>query len=185
LGRPEEAMNHIKIALELDPFNPQIKAFYGIDLMFVHKFDEAVKAFQEALELSPYHLVAYGNMVDALFFAGKEYEAIDWLRTTSKDPEFLKAVDEGSSEAGFAGAMKKLADLYAERSKSIYIGPRRIGQLYVLAGDTNNAIIWLEKAYNEHDKNLPYVLKPEYDIIREDLRFQDLCRRMNLPYKIN
>jgi len=183
LGRPDEAMKQIEIALKLDPLNPQIKAFYGMDLMFVHRYDEAVNAFQEALELSPNHLVAYSNMYNALYFAGRDDEAISWLRSTSKDPEFLKELDKGYSEAGFRGAMKKLADLNAERSRSTYIIPISIGVFYALAGDIDNAMIWLEKAYNEHDPNLPYLLEPKYDKLRDDPRFQDLCQRMNLPYK--
>jgi len=51
LGRPDEAMKQIEIAVELDPLNAKIKAFYGIDLLFVRKYDEAVKAFREALEI--------------------------------------------------------------------------------------------------------------------------------------
>ncbi len=34
LGRPKEAMEQIDIALKLDPMNPFIITFYGIDLVF-------------------------------------------------------------------------------------------------------------------------------------------------------
>jgi len=186
LGRPDEAMNHIEIALQLDPLNPQIKAFYGVDLMFVHRYDDAVKAFQEALVLSPAHAVAFGKIVEALYWAGRVDEAIELLRIHQKDkPEYLKAIDEGYAEAGWTGAMKKLADLRAEKSKTIKIGSLLISNTYALAGDVDNAIYWLEKAFEGHSPGLPYLLMPTYDILRNDPRFQDLCRRMNLPYKLN
>jgi hypothetical protein len=52
-----------------------------------------------------------------------------------------------------------------------------------LAGDIDNAIAWLEKAYEMHDPNLPYLLSPVFDNLRNDVRFQELVRKMNLPYK--
>ena len=183
LGRREEAMNYIETALKLDPLSSLVQSLYGIDLMFVRRYDDAVKAFRESLDLYPTQPLA-GNIVNALYFAGREEEAIEMLRTRQKNnPEYLKALNDGFFEAGFPGAMKKVADLNAERSKTVFIGPRSIGQLYALAGDIDNALLWLEKAYEEDDPNLPYILKPEYDKLRDDPRFQDLCRRLNLPYK--
>jgi cell division inhibitor SulA len=52
-----------------------------------------------------------------------------------------------------------------------------------MAGDTSNAILWLEKAYEEHNPNIPYLLSPIYDKLRDNSRFQELARKMNLPYK--
>jgi tetratricopeptide (TPR) repeat protein len=183
LKRPDEAMKHIAIALELDPLNPQIKAFYGIDLMFVHRYDDAVKAFQEALELSPNHGVALSNISDALFLAGREDEAMESLRNRQTDPENLKLIEEGYKERGYLGALKKLAEFRAERAKTTYIRPMTIVYGYAKSGDIDNAMYWLEKAYEEHDPNIPYLLFPTYDKLRDDPRFQDLCRRLNLPYK--
>jgi hypothetical protein len=34
-----------------------------------------------------------------------------------------------------------------------------------------------------HDPNLPYLLVPQYDNLRSDIRFQKLAKKMNLPYK--
>jgi tetratricopeptide (TPR) repeat protein len=183
LGRPDEAMKQIAIALELDPLNPQVKAFYGIDLMFIHRFDDAIKAFQEALELSPGHDVAHTNIVLALYFAGRENEAMETWRKDFNDPEVLKVLDEGYKEGGYTGMCMKLADFLSEIAKNVYINPAVMGELYALAGDIDNSMYWLEKAYEEHEPNMPYLLFPSYDKLREDARFQNLCRRMNLTYK--
>jgi tetratricopeptide (TPR) repeat protein len=184
LGRPEEAMKQIEIALKLDPVNSLIKAMYGIDLLFVRRYDDAVKAFQESIDIDPTQPVA-GNMIRALHFAGREDEALEIWRKRLKDPEQLKAMNEGYAEGGFRGAHKKLADLGAEQSKTTDIRPYVVAHHYVMAGDIDNAIFWLEKTYEDHDPNLPYLSEPIYDFLRDDPRFQDLCRRMNLPYKQN
>jgi hypothetical protein len=53
--------------------------------------------------------------------------------------------------------------------------------MYLLAGDKERAIEWLEKAYAEHNRNMPYLGSPSFDQVRDDPRFQDLLRRMKLP----
>ena len=183
LGRPDEAMKHIETALELDPFNPMIKSFYGVDLMFVHRFDDAIKAFREALELNPTQGVADVNIVDALFLAGREEEAMETQRNRWKNNiEYSRILEEGYAEAGFKGGCKKLADFRAEKFNTTYSSPIAIANQYIKAGDNSNAILWLEKAYEEHNPNLPYLLSPIYDKLRDNPRFQELARKMNLPY---
>ena len=184
LGRPDEAMKHIETALELDPFNPMIKSFYGVDLMFVHRYDDAIKAFREALDLNPTQGVANVNIVDALFLAGREEEAMEMQRNNWKNnAEYSKVLDEGYAEGGFKGACKKLADYMAEMFKTTYGSTIAIANHYIKAGDSSNAILWLEKAYEEHNPNLPYLLSPIYDKLRDNPRFQELARKMNLSEK--
>jgi hypothetical protein len=55
--------------------------------------------------------------------------------------------------------------------------------MYVLAGENDKAIYWLQRADELHDPNLPYLLVPQYDNLRSDIRFQKLAKKMNLPYK--
>jgi len=184
LGRPDEAMKHIETALELDPFNPMIKSFYGVDLMFVHRFNDAIRAFREALELNPTQGVANVNIVDALFLAGREEEAMEMQRNLwNKNIDYSRVLEEGYAEGGFKGACKKLADFMADKFKETYVSTIAISNQYIKAGDTSNAILWLEKAFEEHNPNLPYLLSPIYDKLRDNTRFQELAGKMDLPYK--
>lgn len=184
LGRPDEAMKQIRIALELDPLNAKIKSFYGVDLLFVRKYDEAVKAFRDALDLDPVQGVAAINIYNALFLAGRVEEGLEMLKSRWKNKkEYLKAIDEGLAESGFKGAMKKLADLRAEESKITHLNQTGPAQNYAFAGEIEDAVLWIEKAYEELDPNLPYILLPIYDGLRDDPRFQEVAGKMGLPYK--
>ena len=42
----------------------------------------------------------------------------------------------------------------------------------------------LDRAYEMHDPNLPGLLHRGYDSLRNETRFQALCKKMNLPYKL-
>jgi tetratricopeptide (TPR) repeat protein len=99
------------------------------------------------------------------------------------DAELTAALEDGFNEAGFKGAHRALADLWAERygKSGKRRGAKRISKHFLLAGDYDLAIDWLEKAYEEHRPNLPYISDPYHDPLRSYPRFQDLLRKMNLP----
>jgi TolB-like protein/Tfp pilus assembly protein PilF len=183
VGRSKEAMEKIEVALKLDPRNPLIKGLYGMDLMFVHRYDEAIVAFQEALKGDPTAPPALSNMPEVLHHAGREKEAVQEYRKRYKNPEVLQAFNDGYVKAGYTGAMGHVADVLVKLSKITRVQTTGIAVHYALAGNKDKAIDWLEKAYQEHEPNLPYLLMPCYDKVRDDHRFQDLCHRMNLPYK--
>jgi hypothetical protein len=49
-------------------------------------------------------------------------------------------------------------------------------------GDTNQALTWLERAYQERSDYLVYLkVEPMADSLRSDPRFQDLLHRIGLP----
>ena len=185
IGKADEAMEHIEIALELDPLNPMIWSFYGIDLMFVRRFDEAVTAFRRAMELSPRHGVALSNLDEALYRAGRnQQEVMKALRNkyiAINEPDFINLLENYYPEGGWPLLHKKIAELRVARLDSIYSDPYTISNCYTFSGDIDNAIYWMQKAYEQHDPNLPYLLLPSYDILRNDPRFQEIARKMNLP----
>ena len=55
--------------------------------------------------------------------------------------------------------------------------------VYVALGDTARAIDALQQACEEHTGGMVYLkVEPMWDSLRSDSRFQDLLRRMNLPF---
>ena len=98
------------------------------------------------------------------------------------DRELEEALTQGYAELGYQGAMRRAADLQAARGRSTYVLPCDVAALYMMAGEQTQALAWLEKAFDERDPNLPYInVDPTFDGVRDDPRFQDLLRRMNLP----
>ncbi len=104
-------------------------------------------------------------------------------RFYADDAELTNALEDGFEKAGNKGAYRALADLKAERygkpGKSVVA--EDIACHYLLADNYDLAIDWFEKAYEEHDPNLPYIGSPEYDPLGSYPRIQDLLRKMNLP----
>ena len=61
-------------------------------------------------------------------------------------------------------------------------GPMGIAPTYLFAGDYDRAIDWLETAYEVDSGIVPFIsVRPLWDPLRSDARFQELLRRMNVP----
>jgi adenylate cyclase len=187
VGRPKEAIEQIELALRLDPFNPLIKCLYSIDLLFVRRFDDAIIVARDALKMDPTAPVGLTAYAIALYMTGKYEESLEPLKkiwvSIYGNQEFGNIIDQSYPEEGYSKALNKGADRLLMLSKETYINPFEITVLYLMAGNQEQAIKCIEWAYEVRDPNLPYLLIPIYDSLRDDPRFQEIARQINLPYK--
>ena len=185
MERPEEAMAQIERALELDPFNPMFQTFYGMDLLFVGRYDEAIAQFRNTLRTVPNHVRAHLGLYHAFHQKQMYEEALAETKAffaAIGDREVVEALERGYAEAGYARAMSLAAETLAARSRTTFVAPHSVVTLYALAGENDQALEWLERGYDERDPNMPYLsVERVLDNLRDDPRFQDLLRRMNLP----
>ena len=185
VGRSKEAMEQIEIALKLDPHNPLLKSMYGVDLSFVNRFDEAISVSLEALKMDPTNPVAFTALTVAYHSTGRYDEALESWKSycCNTYKGIVHSFDQGYTKAGYIGALSFEADALAAQSKTNFVMPSDIAVTYALIGNKELAIKWLETAYEVHDPGLPYLLLPVFDSLRDDPRFQEIARKMNLPYK--
>jgi len=79
-------------------------------------------------------------------------------------------------------AVKLLGDL-KKRSNPGYSNASEIAVIYASLGDTDQAMNWLEKGYEERF-NPGVLLRPGFDPLRSDPRFQNLVRPLAYPDEI-
>ncbi len=72
-------------------------------------------------------------------------------------------------------------DYSTEKAKQEFVPPTEFIVIYAALGEKDQAFELLEQAYDEHEGTM-WILKvsPKFDPLRDDPRFQDLLRRMNL-----
>jgi TolB-like protein len=184
-GQMKEAIRLNELALKLDPLNPTNKALYGLTLLFARRYDNAIMIFQEVLKMDPGMGIALGNLPEALHQSGRyEEELKAWkLYFNNAFKDFVHVFDQGYAKAGYTGALNLEADTLVAQSKTYYIDPWEMACIYACAGNKERTIELLERAYEVPSPNTPFILYPIYDFIRDEPRFQNLCRKMNLPYK--
>ena len=140
-------------------------------------------AARTALSLQPDLPTGRSQLRLALKALGRYDEHLAMQReSASNDPELLAALEKGFAEAGYKGAQRRMADVQAARyGKPDGVRAITIAGTYFAAGEKDLAIDWFEKAYEDHEPNLPYIGRPYWNPLRTETRFLDLLRKMNLP----
>jgi adenylate cyclase len=155
-----------------------------MDLMYERRYDDAIAFLRNTLKTSPNDLVALSALRSAYHMKKMYSEALDiWNASYAArgDKEAQDALARGFKEGGYSAALQSVAEMLVARSQKIYVSAWQIGTLYTRAGKNDEALDWLEKAYQAHDQNMPYLsVDPIFDILRDDPRYQNLLRRMNL-----
>ncbi|HBE43333.1 MAG TPA: hypothetical protein DDW27_19455 [Bacteroidales bacterium] len=182
MGRSEEAMIEIEIALKLDPYNPLIISLYSIDLWLVRRFDEATKAAREAIRMEPFSL-AQTVLTHTFHITGRFEEAWESIKK-----EFImagqgQAFEHDFNKLGYTGALIKATEALEILSETTFVDPAMVAIVYIMAGNNEKALECIEKAYEIRTQVMPYLRIPAFDPIRDDPRFQEIARKMNLPYK--
>jgi TolB-like protein/Tfp pilus assembly protein PilF len=184
-GRMKEAMEQVELAVKLDPLNIASKTEYGLTLYFSRRYDDAIVAFQEALKTDPANELALETLPGAFHQIGRQNEEMEaWKSFYSINfKDFANVFDQGYAKAGYVGALNLQADTLVAQSKTNYINPWEIALIYSCAGNKGRAMELLERAYEVRDPSVPFMLYPVFDILRNEPRFQELARKLSVPYK--
>jgi serine/threonine-protein kinase len=84
-----------------------------------------------------------------------------------------------------AGQRDKAAKQFEELKESLgrrYISPVDLAMIHVGLGEKEQALQWLERAYEERSSDMIYLKTGQFwTPLHDDPRFQALLRRMNFP----
>jgi tetratricopeptide (TPR) repeat protein len=185
MKRPNEALEQSERAMELDPFLDGIQHFHGTVLYNSRRYDDAMAQFQNVLRTAPNHTGALSMLSDVYHAKGMYDEEIAVARsyyTVRGFTEAEQALALGYAEGDYRAAARRLADTLVALRSVRHVSPVGIAWWYLSAGRNSQALDWLERGFEEHNMGMPWLsVNPDYDPLREDPRFQDLLRRMNLP----
>ena len=182
MSRPQEARAPMERALELDPHNAFSQWVFAVELLLQRHYEEAIAQIRKSL---PDFAAAHSGLWVAFHAKGMYEEALVEAKASLTFfapgvPEVAEALERGYAQGGYAGAMRRAAEMLAEHSDRIYVKPLKIAELYACAGERDRALDWLEKAYEDRTIEMVYLSNfPAWDSLRSDPRFQDLPRRMN------
>jgi TolB-like protein/Tfp pilus assembly protein PilF len=186
LGRTEDSLAESRRALELEPLSLVINVHLGWHYLYARQYDQAVEQDRRALELDPTFPQAQRYSAWAFLQKGRREEAIAALRAAlsglGPQPEVEAELGHALAVAGRrAEAQAVLAGL-RDASSGRYVPPYAVALVHAGLGDRDQALAWLDKAYDERSDYMPYLgLEPMLDSLRSDPRFAALVRRVRLP----
>jgi len=184
MGRHDEAVALAKRSQQLDPLNLATSVAAGFLFRNAHRFTEGIETCQLALDMDPNFQQAYGCLGDLYVDMGLYQEAAaarqkEWI-LGGASPEDLAGFQDAAA-SGAESALRWWLQYMTEKAKQQYVPENIFAWIYAGLGETDRAMEWLERAYKARVANLPYIkVHSRYDPLRDDPRFHDLLRRMNL-----
>ena len=185
LGRVEEALAEAYRAVELDPLSTLFREVIATYCLWAGQHDQAVEHARHALDINPNYGDAMAVLGEAYSRMGRYEEGIALLE---KARALMPTVFYPLGFLGWAyvrvarrpDAERFLAEL-EEKRRSQYVSAGMIGVTVLALGDVEAAFTWADKAIQERDPNLPWLIRaPEFQSLRSDQRYHDILRRMNL-----
>ena len=182
-GRYEEAIPEMRKALDLDPLSLIINTDLAELLGLAHSYDESIEQSRKTIEMDPNFALAHNQLAQAYLQKHMYAEAVAELQKAAKlsrdSPTCIANLARAYVASGKRSeAVKLLGDL-KKRSTPGYSNAAEIAMIYASLGDTDQAMNWLEKGYEERF-NPGVLLRPGFDPLRSDSRFQGLVHRIGL-----
>jgi serine/threonine-protein kinase len=186
MGRFDEAIAEAKRAQELEPLSMIINTVMGLPFYFSHQYDQAIAQFRKVIEMDPNFVWVHYWLGLAYSQKGMYQEAVtEFLqaRTLSADrPENISALREALAASGWRGFVQRDAELRIEESKKHYVDSYGIAVDFAVLGEKEQALEWLEKAYDEKSQTLFWFRRdPAVDSLRSEPRFTALEKRASIP----
>ncbi len=185
LGRLDEALAEITRARELDPLSLIISTVVGVVLRYRRQYDEAVVQHKKTLELDAGFPEAHLQLGWAYERQGRFDKAIEEFQEASV---LAGSRGYGLPETGYAyarsgnkGEATRILNELLGLSRHAYSVSSGIALVYCGLGDKDNALGWLERAYQERAMySASLKVSPVWDDLRSDPRFTALLRKMGL-----
>jgi TolB-like protein/DNA-binding winged helix-turn-helix (wHTH) protein/Tfp pilus assembly protein PilF len=183
LGRPKEALAEMRKAENLDPLSLIINSDLAEFLLLTHSYDESVEQGHKIIEMDSTFPIGHKQLGDAYLLKQIDKEAVAELqkavRLSGGSPICMADLARAYVASGKMNeALKLLSDLKKSSSASFTNAPQ-IAMIYASMGDNDQAMHWLERAYEERF-NPSILLRSGFDPLRSDPRFEDLMRRIGL-----
>ena len=193
MGRKAQAIAENNRAIEIDPLSLPINNFMGMTYMFAGDNENAYRQFRHTIAMDPSFPLAHEYFSWLLLTMGryeeaiKEQEKTEVLSGSSTEEAAARAnvMERAFKNGGEKGFWQKHLELELQASKQpgAYPSPSNLAAAYALAGQTDTAFAWLEKAYEAREGEDLTLLKyaPGYKNLRSDPRFSAMLRKIGLP----
>jgi adenylate cyclase len=178
-GNMDRAIELYRKAVDLDPVNPQARAFLAFNLAATKRFAEARAEFPRVVELNPAAPWAHAGLGLSYLLENKFEEAAtasqadagDWARLLIVACARWGQKKIPEADAALAQLTKDFAETAAYQ----------IAEVHAYRGDKDKAFEWLERARRQRDPGLASLRKdPLLTNIQDDPRWSAFLRTMGL-----
>ena len=185
-GKSAEAELLSERLLRVAPLDIYSRTSRVVYFLFLREYERAISEAESIRELDPEF--ADGNIPFLYALLGRPEDGVRemlayFARMGAGFDQTREAFQHGCEEGGWDGGIRAMADVMIEGVTEGMFGlSYLIGWNLSMIGETEEAMTWLERAYEERDPLLVNAkTEPRLDPLRSDPRFDDLLRRIGFP----
>lgn len=183
--REAEALENILKAKELDPLSGIIGVNAGLTYARTGDFISAEEQLKRVIELDRSWWGGHFWLGFAKLIAGHKEDALPYLAKGVELNRSSRTLGTYGFVLGAAGRKAEALAIARELEQNYDRGGNfalNIAAVYSGLGENDKALEWLEKGYADRNAEMTRLRwYPQFDPLRDDPRFKDLLKRMNLP----
>ena len=182
MKRTDEALYQANLALELDPLRPLVLGLYAAVMRNTGDPQSAITQAKKALSIDPDNRFAKNQLLNAYKRSGDYERWFEiWKTRAWWDGEVIASIEKVFHEHGYLAAVEEMIKVNEEVKKN----GGRISEMsqahnYFAVRKYDKAMDYLEKLYEIHDPNMPYISLYHYDQLWDHPRYIELLEKMNL-----
>ena len=186
MGRIQESLLQMNRARDLEPLSISTNFSLGWRLYMARRYDQAIEQLRNTLEMDPDFGLPRTVLGQAYEHKGSYAQAIGELQKAVSishgSPAMLGALGHAFATAGNRPEAEKILVQMNKSSKTRYVSPFYVAMVYAGLHEDDNALAWLEKAYNDRSNAIIFLkVDPAFDGMRSNARFQALLTRLAEP----
>jgi tetratricopeptide (TPR) repeat protein len=169
--------------VELAPLDLSIRTALAEQYGNAGRFTEAAQECLEVLKIDPEFARGYQVLAWAYEHQGKDERAIgaqeQYLKLAGASPKEIADMKRSYQKGGMKAVHRADLESYLkDRQADAYA----IATLYAWIGDSNQAINYLQKSYQNRNGSMIFVgVAKEFVPLHDDVRFKALVQKMKLP----
>jgi serine/threonine protein kinase len=187
-SRHQEALSHIRRAVELDPLNLQYNSNLGQILCNAHQYEECIDQLKKTLDMDVNFAYAHNMLRVAYRDTGKYDLSLEQWRksaTLANDQDDLAIAEEVAkvyAKSGLKASVEREIELRKQLAKHRYVDPAEIAYEYAFLGDKEQSFAWLDKARAEKSGALENIkIVHPLEQWHSDPRYSTLLKQLGLP----
>ena len=184
-GKLDEALAEEMRARTIDPHWPIIATNVALMHYLRREYDRSVEECRSVLSLHPNFALAHWYLGLTYLATSMFSDALAHHREavthSGSAPMYLSALGYACAYTGKQAEAREILRESKLLSERRYVAASFIAMVHVGLNEIDEAFAWLQKAVEQHDPWVTLIAPfPIWDPIREDPRYTDLLRRMNL-----
>lgn len=185
LGRFDEAVSELRLAMALDPLSLAVSSTLGVTLFYAGRYEEAERALLDTLRLDDRFSFAHLFLGHVQAAQQRHAEAISSieraLRLGGRVPEALGALGYALAASGAVEEARAVLAELTDLSQHRFTSPTAFAQIHVGLGDRTAALDAVARAAELRTLDLAWLLlRPQFAPLRTEPGFDAVVAMMHL-----